>query len=651
MKQPWKQFAIWHIVLVGIFLIKWVYPQTLTTQTSTLFSGSGNCAVCHAPGSPNPQALLDPQGHDISPVNLWRSTMMANAAIDPFWQAKVTAEVSAHPQFQQVIEDKCTTCHMPQGRTEAIFLGQQYYSLQTGQSDPLAMEGVSCTVCHQIKDVNLGTGASFSGHYTIENDHIIYGPYPNPVANPMINMSGYTPVHSTHVESSELCATCHTLFTPTVDNNGQIVGEMPEQTPYLEWENSIFPAQDIQCQTCHMPAIDNPVIISNRPPYLSARSPFYKHYFVGGNTFMLKILRDNSAQLGVFASTQHFDSTLARTERLLRNETADLNVAYSWQGNDTLVLKVAVHNKTGHKLPTGYPSRRLWLYVQVQDGNGTPLFTSGEWDSLTGEIVHLDSTYEPHYQVITSPEQVQIYQAVMKDVDGQVNYTLLRGAGYIKDNRIPPEGFTTTGAHYDTTTIIGAAAADPNFNRSGSTEGTGTDTVVYKIGGLNSAGSYHAEVQLLYQTLEPRFVEDLFQYNTPEVQAFQNYYQNADKSPFQIASKEVQIGGTSIAAPPAQTPNTHLLVSTYPNPFNPRITVRIETRQSGQLSVEIYDLLGKRIAVLHRGYVAAGNHRLVWDANSSRGAVASGEYLLRVNLYNSRTGTRETRIRKIVFLK
>lgn len=645
-----KQMVLWMFIL--IINSGMLYAQNLTYQTSTLFSGSGNCAICHAPGSPNTQALLDPQGRDISPVTMWRSTMMANAATDPFWQAKVTAEVTVHPQFQQVIEDKCTTCHMPQGRTEAIYLGQQYYSFQTGLTDPLSMEGVSCTVCHQIKDVNLGTGASFSGHFTIGNDHVIYGPYQNPNGNAMVNMTGYTPVYGAHLPTSEHCATCHTLFTPTVDNNGQIVGEMPEQTAYLEWQNSIYEGQGVECQSCHMPAVDFPVVISNRPPFLSARSPFYKHYFAGGNIFMLNMLRDNGTQLGVFASQAHFDSTLARTYRLLQQETADLTAQYSWQGNDTLLVKVAVHNKTGHKLPTGYPSRRLWIYINVSDSGGQSLFTSGSWDAQTGEIAHLDSTYEPHYDVITSPEQVQIYQSVMKDVDGQVNYTLLRGAGYIKDNRIPPEGFTSTGPHYDTTRVIGAAEIDPNFNRSGSTEGTGTDTVTYKIGGLNSATDYTIQVKLYYQTLEPRFAEDLFQYSTPQVQTFQTLYQNADKSPVLIASRELQTGTTGLANPQVKLPDSPLLVNAYPNPFNPTVTITVENRFAGNLSVIVYDLLGRRVATLTSGYYPAGKHRLVWNAADEQlRNVATGEYLVRITLRNPNTGQYHTVTRKIVYMR
>ncbi|MCK5278546.1 MAG: hypothetical protein KAK04_08410, partial [Cyclobacteriaceae bacterium] len=284
------------------------FGQGLPTQTSNIFSGSGNCQLCHEAGPPNNNALRDENGNDISMVTLWRSTMMGNAAKDPLWQAKVTAEVTAHPQYQDFIEDKCVTCHSPLGRTEAIYNGQEYYSLQEMQNDPLAMDGVSCTSCHQIKADNLGTGESFSGHYIIANDRLIYGPFENPFAMPMQMNGNYTPVFGEQTHESELCATCHTLFTPTLDNQGNIVGEIAEQTPYLEWVNSIFPEEGESCQHCHMPEIEEGVVVSNRPIWLDPRSPFVKHFFVGANVFMLRILRDNGAEIGVTATTEQFDS-------------------------------------------------------------------------------------------------------------------------------------------------------------------------------------------------------------------------------------------------------------------------------------------------------------------------------------------------------
>lgn len=159
--------------LLALFLLflfstlKMFGQNPLPTQTSTIFSCSGNCETCHAPGGSNPNALKDAQGKDISPVTLWRSTMMGNVAYDPLWQAKVSAEVDAHPILSDFIQDKCSTCHAPMGRTEAIANGDNYYSLEEMRADPLAMDGVSCAACHQIKVDNMGASDSYSGHYRL----------------------------------------------------------------------------------------------------------------------------------------------------------------------------------------------------------------------------------------------------------------------------------------------------------------------------------------------------------------------------------------------------------------------------------------------------------------------------------------------------
>ena len=80
-------------------------------------------------------ALRDNQGNDISPVTDWRSTMMANAVRDPFWQAQVESEVVDLPQLKTVIEDTCNRCHAPMGRTQAIHDGAASYSLDQARAD------------------------------------------------------------------------------------------------------------------------------------------------------------------------------------------------------------------------------------------------------------------------------------------------------------------------------------------------------------------------------------------------------------------------------------------------------------------------------------------------------------------------------------
>jgi hypothetical protein len=620
---------VYLLKIIFTFVSITTYAQILPTQTSNIFSGSGNCELCHKPGFPNNNALRDVNGSDISPVTLWRSTMMANAAKDPLWQAKVSAEVTAHPEFQEFIEDKCTTCHAPLGRTEAHFYGTQYYSLEEMQNDALALDGVSCTACHQIKPDNLGRHESWSGQYIIENERTIYGPFQNPFGQPMSMAVNYTPVFGEHTHKSELCATCHTLFTPTLDDNANIVGEIPEQTPYLEWKNSIYPGEGIECQTCHMPMVEESIEISNRPPNLSSRSPFAKHYFVGANVFMLKMLRDNAAEIGVTATTDQFDSTISRTLHLLQEETIELNADYKWISSDVLEIKIAVKNLSGHKFPTGYPSRRAWIKVELKNNIDSTLFVSGAWDKSTGEIINLDNPYEQHYDTIKSGNEVQIYQALMEDVHNNVTYTLLRGANYKKDNRIPPQGFSSTGPFADSIKVFGKAEDDPNFNISNNEEGSGIDTVTYVISNLNSVGNYLLKIDLLYQSVTKRFIDDLLQYDTPEVRKFENYYIQSDKSPVVIKSYETNllvtdlIDDSKLLAP-------YYLFNAYPNPFNPSTTIEYQLQSNGRVKIQVFDTLGKEVAALVNDYQQKGKHSIIFDANN----LSSGIYYVRMQSRN-----------------
>jgi ferredoxin len=170
------------------------------------FTGSGNCAACHVD-------LEDQIGNYVSISNHWRSTMMANAAKDPFWQAKVASEVERNPHLKEVIEEKCASCHMPMAYTQAEVRDVSAMIFDSGLTNPsnplnpAAMDGVSCTLCHQIVDPVLG-------EYTVDTsteppDRLIYGPYENPEQSLMIAASKFTPVYGEHVTDSVLCGTCH----------------------------------------------------------------------------------------------------------------------------------------------------------------------------------------------------------------------------------------------------------------------------------------------------------------------------------------------------------------------------------------------------------------------------------------------------------
>ncbi len=79
-------------------------PQPLIPFSSPWFAGSTDCAICH-------DLLVDEKGSNVSIKSHWRSTMMANAANDPLWMAKVIPEIRRNPALKKLIEKKCATWH------------------------------------------------------------------------------------------------------------------------------------------------------------------------------------------------------------------------------------------------------------------------------------------------------------------------------------------------------------------------------------------------------------------------------------------------------------------------------------------------------------------------------------------------------------
>ena len=323
------------------------------------------------------------------------------------------------------------------------------------------------------------------------------------------------------------------MTTPYVGNEGNVLGTFPEQTPCLEHQNSVFIEQGVECQTCHMPEASTPVIISTLPRNLPPREPFVQHYFVGGNKIILDILNENSEELGVTASDAHFQETITNLLDLLQNETAQISIQEAEASGDQITVKVNVDQIIGHKFPTGFPSRRAWIHMTVADKNGSVIFESGNHDN-EGRIIGCDAdydaaAYEPHYDIISHDDQVQIYESVMQDFEGNVTYTLLKGAAYAKDNRLLPPGFDIENAIANIA-IYGKATNDSNFI-------AGSDRVEYRIDTGGKSGPYTIKVELLYQTISYRFVQDLLTDDDKElVDTFGSLYDKTDKSPILISS-------------------------------------------------------------------------------------------------------------------
>lgn len=357
---------------------------------------------------------------------------------------------------------------------------------------------------------------------------------------------------------------------------------------------------------------------------------------------MLTLLKNNSMTIGATASEAHFDSTIALTRRQLRLNTLNLAVDASQLGNN-LVIDVTLENLTGHKFPTGYPARRAWIHLLLSNAANDTVFESGAFNS-NGEILSQGANYFNHSDTINNMDDVQVYQAIMGDVNGATTKTLLRAASYLKDNRIPPKGFSSAADNYQDIAIRGNAEFDPDFNQSSN----GTDQVTY-VANLSSetSGTFTIKTEVLYQSIDPADIAHLREHNTDKVQTFLAYYDNESKLPEIIKSDIRQTDFVSSLTGHNVRPGNFLLLNNYPNPFNNSTTIeyRLNSSEPG-LELAVFDLQGKKIKSLHNGSTPAGEYRVQWHGdNDFNTPVSSGIYLLRLKT------TQQLFTRKLILLK
>lgn len=560
---------------------------------NNFFRASGDCYGCHGPDELFNYASIDANGTDVNVMDDWRSTMMANSARDPFWRAKVSHEVTVNPDHQAVLEDKCTSCHAPMGRYDKFLMGLGHYSMTELVMDPIAQDGVSCLACHMQGTDSLGL--LFSGNLKFDTNNVVYGPYGEVFGAPMTSFVGYEPLYSPHINDAGLCAGCHTLITETADLDGNLTGdEFVEQATYHEWLNSVFntnadPEGGVSCQGCHVPRIDDAVVISANYLFLQGRSPFGLHHFAGANTYMLELLKDNNAALGLTASSVQFDSTIARTARMLRNNSLLMDTWVSQRDADTAYIEVELTNLAGHKFPSGYPARRAFVELAVLNAVGDTLFSSGRWNSAYDVVGH-DAEWEPHYDIITQPDQAQIYEMVMGDVNGNKTTVLERARSPLKDNRLAPLGFTTSHPTYDTTLIAGVPGSDVDFNHDGSgVEGSGTDIVHYHVAMNGYTGLLQIRSRVWYQSAPPRWMEEMFEFNTEAIDTFRDMFEASSPAPVMVLENEIV--DQSVAIDDLR----ELGVRIFPNPVKDGL-LRIQGLNDKVVSVEVRDVRGALLA-------------------------------------------------------
>ena len=221
-----------------------------------------------------------------------------------------------------------------------------------------------------------------------------------------------------------------------------------------------------------------------------------------------------------------------------------------------LRASVTVTNKTGHKFPSGVGFRRAFVDFTVLDNAGNVLWESGRTNdasvlvdasgkSIAGEFWWKDdcsgrinspgsNPHQPHYQVISQQDQVQIFQELVTtppsgsantsaqcgrraDPSGELTTSFLSICGTLKDNRLLPQGFLPLDQRVQISRALGAGE---DMAMDSGAVGTGDD-LAYKAGGgdtfayhvpLDALSATPAKVSatLYYQAIPPFYLQDRF---------------------------------------------------------------------------------------------------------------------------------------------
>lgn len=358
-----------------------------------------------------------------------------------------------------------------------------------------------------------------------------------------------------------------------------------EQATYLEWLNSDYENEfnpdnphAKSCQDCHMskglqddrnnididqivtriatvqdttyPDAEN--LASHEELEIRVRESGYRrHNFSGLNAFLLEIVKQYDEILGVrkndfmTGSTNDVDNAIENFKLIAQTQTANLKVAAEIaQGK--ILADVHIENLVGHRFPSGVGFRRAFLELLVIENAGTPsekiVWSSGQTNELgvlvdeQGKPLPTESfdrdaqgaeQFQKHHETIDSSNQVQIYETLLHNNNGEFTTSFIHGCDVIKDNRLLPKGWRREGPAPGVLTgnFLHATHPGPTASQDSSyQDGSGSDSVRYKIAlDPMPQGPLTVRATLYYQAMPPYFLKNLFE-SAPNGEATQRLH-------------------------------------------------------------------------------------------------------------------------------
>jgi len=525
-----KTRLLWILPSLAIFLLSFAYTALVDTTLNDFFlpgsqpgqSGQletpDKCDNCHG-------------GYDtaVEPAFNWRGSMMAQAARDPFFYACMTVA----NQDAEFAGDLCIRCHSPAGWLEGRSIPTDGSALNANDR-----EGVQCDFCHKlVKPTEIGVNpyptdgayttsgtydqdqsylatlsqippTSGNGMYIADANNAKRGPFTDAAAR---HKMYYSPLH----KEAALCGTCHDVSNPAYVKNDEGNGNyfytlndldapspsfdpysmFPVERTYSEWMNSAFNTPGgvyaprfggnkdyvSTCQDCHMRDVTG---AGCNKRGVAVRDDLPLHDMTGGNTWVPDIIP-------IFFPGETDPAALsAGKERAatMLQRASTLEVSGSIPS-----INVRVINETGHKLPSGYPEgRRIWLNVRCYDAGDQLIGEFGAYDYNSATLTKTDTkVYE--IKLGMSPE-IETASGLANLADGSSFHFVLNNR-VIKDNRIPPRGFTNDAFRGIQSPPVGYSYAD----------GEHWDDTPFTL----PTGTSYYEVNLYYQTTSKDYVEFL----------------------------------------------------------------------------------------------------------------------------------------------
>ncbi len=592
-------------------------------QGKALEDPDATCATCHG----NFDTAVEPWYN-------WKGSMMGQSMRDPLFLACLTVAEQDAPSSGDI----CIRCHSPGG-------WQEGHSDDTSGAMITAKDrqGVQCDFCHSIVDFNYVSGISpqpdsvvvagidpplldyANGSFIMDQQPVRRGPRADSTAPHAFLES---PFH----RSGNICGTCHNVSNPVYyddgshdlvltpfDQNhpdGRVYSMGQVERTYAEWTQSDYANGGVyapqfagtkadgmvgKCQDCHMHDVVGEAAILGQ-----VRQDLALHDLTGGNTFVPDIIPDffasevNPAQL---------QAGKLRARAMLQ-KAATLEVTPTATG-----INVRVTNQTAHKLPSGYPEgRHMWLQIEAVDSGGSTVFSSGAYDSETGDIAH--DTQLKIYE-IEGGFSPAIASALGLPFGPSFHFVLNDSTFF--DNRIPPRGFSNAAFADVQSPVVGYSYPDGQY----------WDDTEYVL--PQEADSVF--VSLYYQSTSPGYIEFLRDENTTNTmgqQLYDAWLAQGKNPPELMAQVRESVEITATAANPV-LPTVVMLAPNHPNPFGSSTTFSYSLPKTAKVELNVYDLRGRRVRTLRNETQDPGRYVVQWDGRDFNGKnLASGVYLLRL---------------------